>query len=102
MTDQPTPPAGPDLTAGVSIGDFTDRGTLLGHVGDDPVLLVRDGSEVFAIGAVCTHYKGPLADGIVVNRTVRCPWHHACFSLVTGEPVSAPALDPVTRWRVDH
>jgi NADPH-dependent 2,4-dienoyl-CoA reductase/sulfur reductase-like enzyme/nitrite reductase/ring-hydroxylating ferredoxin subunit len=93
-------PEGPDLTRGVSLDDFSDRGTLLGHVGDEPVLLVRDAGEIFAIGAVCTHYKGPLAEGIVVGGTIRCPWHHACFNLATGEAERPPALDPVTRWKV--
>src|SRR6185503_19915605 len=66
------------------------------------VLLVQLSEEVVAVGARCTHYKGPLAEGLVVGETVRCPWHHACFSLRTGEPVRAPALDPIDCWRVDR
>src|SRR5690606_40480941 len=58
-------------------------------------------SSVHAIGATCTHYGGPLAEGLVVGDTVRCPWHHACFSLVTGEALAAPALNPVTTWAVE-
>ena len=72
-----------------------------GHVGEDAVLLARRGSEFFAIGATCTHYNGPLAEGLMVDDTVRCPWHHACFSLRTGEALRAPALSPVPCWSIE-
>src|SRR6476469_8915043 len=91
----------PDLTLGVAVDSLTDGGTLLGHVGDDDVVLARADGRVFAVGAHCTHYHGPLAQGLIVGDTVRCPWHHACFSLQTGEALRAPALDPVARWRVE-
>jgi NADPH-dependent 2,4-dienoyl-CoA reductase/sulfur reductase-like enzyme/nitrite reductase/ring-hydroxylating ferredoxin subunit len=72
-----------------------------GHVGDNEVLLARSGGEYFAVGARCTHYKGRLGRGLIVGDTVRCPLHHACFSLRTGEAVTAPAFDPIARWRVE-
>src|SRR5881275_2163952 len=94
-------PAGPDFAQGVAAGDFNGD-TLLGHVGDQDVLLVRSGSGIFAIDAYCSHYHGPLADGLVVGDSIRCPWHHACFSLRTGDAVRAPALDSIACWRVDR
>ena len=72
-----------------------------GHVGEEPVLLVRLGEEILAIGSKCTHYGGPLGEGVVSGDTVRCPWHHACFSLRTGEAIRAPAFDPVPCWRAE-
>jgi apoptosis-inducing factor 3 len=99
--DQPKP-SGPDLTQGVADAELPDGGKLLGHVGEEEVLLVRRGAEIFALGAHCTHYHGPLAEGLVVDDTVRCPWHHACFDLRTGEAVRAPAIDPVACWAVER
>src|SRR5271168_5582038 len=101
MVDDKTPPSGPDLTLGIEPSQFTGE-TLLGHVGDDDVLLVRSGSEIFAIDAHCSHYHGPLAEGLVVGGSIRCPWHHACFDLRTGEAARAPALDALAVWRVER
>jgi NADPH-dependent 2,4-dienoyl-CoA reductase/sulfur reductase-like enzyme/nitrite reductase/ring-hydroxylating ferredoxin subunit len=75
---------------------------IAGHVGDDAVLVAHRGEEFFAIGATCSHYGGPLAEGLMVGDTVRCPWHHACFSLRTGEAVAAPAFNPMSCWRVEQ
>ena len=63
--------------------------------------IVRAGDRLFAVGARCTHYRGHLAEGLVVGQTIRCPLHHACFSLETGEALRAPALDPIACWRVE-
>jgi NADPH-dependent 2,4-dienoyl-CoA reductase/sulfur reductase-like enzyme/nitrite reductase/ring-hydroxylating ferredoxin subunit len=73
---------------------------LLGHAQGKAVLVARRGAELFALSATCTHYSGPLGEGLVVGETVRCPWHHACFSLRTGEALRAPALNPVACWEV--
>ena len=90
--------ADPTSSAGVAAAELTGGAMLTGHVGDDEVLLVRQGGKLFALSAYCTHYHGPLADGLLVGETIRCPWHHAHFNLQTGEAVAAPALAPVTCW----
>src|ERR1700752_2368930 len=95
-------PDKPDLAQGVAAGSIADGGMLLGRVGDSDVLLTRVGSEWFAVGANCTHYRGPLAEGLIVGDTVRCPLHHACFSLRTGEALRAPAFDPIECWRTEQ
>jgi NADPH-dependent 2,4-dienoyl-CoA reductase/sulfur reductase-like enzyme/nitrite reductase/ring-hydroxylating ferredoxin subunit len=101
MADQQAQPAGPDLSKGVAPSEFPDT-TLLGHVGDEEVLLVRTGSEIFAIDAHCSHYHGPLAEGLVDGESIRCPWHHACFDLRTGEASRAPAINALAVWQVEH
>ncbi len=92
----------PDFRNGFPIRDFGDGSMILGEADGEEVVLARRGDEVFAIGAHCTHYGGPLAEGLIVGDTVRCPWHHACFSLRNGEALRAPALDPVPVWRVER
>ena len=94
--------SGPDLAQGVDVATIPDSDMLLGHVRGEPVLLVRRGEEFFAVGATCTHYGAPLVDGLLVDNTIRCPWHHACFSLDTGEVERAPALCAVPVWRVEQ
>jgi len=96
-----TKPIGPDLAAGLPLDQLPIGGWIAGHVGDDAVLLSRFDGEFSAIGGACTHYGGPLAEGLVVGDTVRCPWHHACFSLRTGEALTAPAFDRLKRWAVE-
>jgi NADPH-dependent 2,4-dienoyl-CoA reductase/sulfur reductase-like enzyme/nitrite reductase/ring-hydroxylating ferredoxin subunit len=101
MAEEQAAPAGPDLAQGVALSDFSGE-TLLGHVGDQDVLVVRSGPEIFAIDAHCSHYHGPLAEGLVVGDSIRCPWHHACFDLRTGEATRAPALNALAVWKVER
>jgi apoptosis-inducing factor 3 len=95
--------SGPDLgTEGAESSELPDKGMFLGHYNGEPVLLVRKGTAVHAMGAKCTHYGGPLAEGLFDGSTVRCPWHHACFRPDTGEAVHAPAIDPVPCYAVEQ
>jgi 3-phenylpropionate/trans-cinnamate dioxygenase ferredoxin reductase subunit len=92
---------GPDFATGVALRDLPEGGALLGHAAGEAVMVVRHGHQFFAVGANCTHYGGPLSEGVVVGDEVRCPWHHACFSLRTGEPLRAPALNAVPCFDVE-
>jgi NADPH-dependent 2,4-dienoyl-CoA reductase/sulfur reductase-like enzyme/nitrite reductase/ring-hydroxylating ferredoxin subunit len=95
-------PSGPNLAQGVAFDKISDGAMLAGQVDGEAVLVVRRGDEIFAVGATCTHYNGPLPEGILVGETVRCPWHHACFNLRTGAAVRAPAFAALPRWRVER
>jgi NADPH-dependent 2,4-dienoyl-CoA reductase/sulfur reductase-like enzyme/nitrite reductase/ring-hydroxylating ferredoxin subunit len=95
-------PEGPDFSLGVAPQDVSDDRPLLGHVAGEGAVMARQGESFFVIGAYCTHYHGPLADGLVVGGSIRCPWHHACFSLRSGRALRAPAFDPLPRWRVEQ
>jgi len=92
---------GLDFENGCDIDRVPDGGMLLGHGFDEAILVARQGPELFAIGATCTHYGGPLAKGLMVDCTVRCPWHHARFDLRTGQAIGAPALSDTSCWKVE-
>ena len=92
---------GPDFEKGCEIDTVPDGGMLLGHAFDEAILVARHGPQLFAIGATCTHYGGPLAKGLMVDCTVRCPWHHARFDLRTGEAIGAPALSDTSCWKIE-
>src|SRR5262249_23890513 len=99
MGAEQSKPKGPNLVQGVPVGDASDESMVGGHVDDDAVLLARRGKEFFAIGSTCSHYGGPLAEGLIVGALVRCPWPLACSSRRTGEAVAAPAFTPRPCWR---
>src|SRR6185312_7016268 len=80
--------------------DLRENTPLLGHAGGEQMVLVRQGAEIFAVAHQCTHYHGPLAEGLAADGNLRCPWHHACFDLRTGEALRAPAIDPLDTWEV--
>jgi NADPH-dependent 2,4-dienoyl-CoA reductase/sulfur reductase-like enzyme/nitrite reductase/ring-hydroxylating ferredoxin subunit len=102
MSEARTEPEGPDLEKGVPGAEIVEGKPLAGHFRGEAVLLARVGDEVCAVGATCTHYGGPLAEGLQEGATVHCPWHHACFDLRSGEAVGPPALSPLPRWRVER
>ena len=91
-----------NFTEGLLVRDLDDGAIASGQVGGEDVVLVRRGDEFFAVGASCSHYHGELSKGLVVGDTLRCPLHHACFSLRSGEALRAPALDPIPRWHVER
>jgi NADPH-dependent 2,4-dienoyl-CoA reductase/sulfur reductase-like enzyme/nitrite reductase/ring-hydroxylating ferredoxin subunit len=102
MSDDQEEPSGPDLAKGVPAGDVAEGKMLSGKVGDDAVLVARVDGALFAIGASCTHYHGPLGEGLLVGHEVRCPWHHGRFCLRTGEALGGPPIDPVDCWKVEE
>jgi NADPH-dependent 2,4-dienoyl-CoA reductase/sulfur reductase-like enzyme/nitrite reductase/ring-hydroxylating ferredoxin subunit len=101
MTEESSELEGPDFETGVGSETVADGEMLLGHAFGEAVLVARRGDALFGIGATCTHYGGPLAKGLMVDCTVRCPWHHARFDLRTGEAIAAPALNDVACYKIE-
>ena len=67
------------------------------EVGGRPVAVVRIGDDVYAIGDTCSHAEVSLSEGEVSceDKEIECWKHGSTFSLVTGEPQSLPATQPV-------
>jgi apoptosis-inducing factor 3 len=88
--------SGPDLIAdGIPVDEIPEGILGVGHVDGKPVVVVATEDAVYAVGGRCSHYGGPLGDGLCVGGEIRCPWHHAAFDVKTGEAVGAPALNPI-------
>ncbi|KAA2284059.1 FAD-dependent oxidoreductase [Arenimonas fontis] len=92
--------SGPDFGLGVALADIPDDGVLAGHVEGTPVLLARLADGLHAVSGSCSHYGAPLSEGLRVGEEIRCPWHHACFSLRSGQALKAPAFASLDRWQV--
>jgi apoptosis-inducing factor 3 len=93
--------SGPDLEKeGVAVAAIAEGAPHPGHAMGEAVVVVRSGATFHALGGKCTHYGGPLAEGLVERGTIRCPWHHACFDLQTGDAAAGPALAAVTCFEV--
>jgi NADPH-dependent 2,4-dienoyl-CoA reductase/sulfur reductase-like enzyme/nitrite reductase/ring-hydroxylating ferredoxin subunit len=102
MSNDPDAPSGPDLRDGVRSDDLPEGGMVAGHVDENSVILARHDGTVYGLDATCTHWGGPLGEGLTADGTVRCPWHHACFNVRTGTVLGGPALDPLSRWKVEE
>jgi len=67
------------------------------------ICIANVGGKYYAIGNVCTHEGGPLADGALEGHEVECPWHQSEFDVRTGEVTSLPATEsePTYEIKVD-
>ena len=70
------------------------------EVSGQPILLLRSGERIYAIGAVCSHYGAPLEEGKVQGDTIQCPWHLSRFALDDGSVCEGPACAGVPAYEV--
>lgn len=94
----------PSIEAVVAqVHDLQDGAMKQVAVGETDVLLARINGEFHAIGAYCTHYKAPLAEGVFSGDRVVCPWHNSCFSVLNGDQLEPPGLNcqPYYQVRVE-
>jgi NADPH-dependent 2,4-dienoyl-CoA reductase/sulfur reductase-like enzyme/nitrite reductase/ring-hydroxylating ferredoxin subunit len=67
-------------------------------VGDTPVLLARSNDDFYALGAFCSHLGAPMAQGLMNDGRIVCPWHMASFEVQTGQQCEPPGLDGLTNY----
>ena len=60
--------------------------------GINDLVLVRMGTTIHAMHAVCAHAGGPLNEGTVVDGCVECPWHGSRFRLDDGRARRGPTV----------
>jgi len=65
-----------------------------------PVVLVRQGEQVYALADICSHAEIALSEGEVTRHGLECWLHGSCFDLRTGAPSSPPASEPVDTYAV--
>jgi nitrite reductase/ring-hydroxylating ferredoxin subunit len=70
------------------------------EVADESICIVNVSGRYYAIGNVCTHEGGPLADGTLEGYEVECPWHGSKFDIRTGAVTAPPANLPVPSYEV--
>ncbi|ACB94218.1 FAD-dependent oxidoreductase [Beijerinckia indica] len=87
-----------DLTHPVKLETIPENQIVEACLGEQSAILIREGTTLSILSGKCTHAGGPLAEGLLMEGHIRCPWHHACFDAHTGEALAAPAFDPLERW----
>ena len=70
------------------------------EVNDERICLANVNGKYYAIGNVCTHMGGPLAEGKLEEYIVQCPWHGSRFDIRNGEIVRPPAMKPEPTYEV--
>lgn len=81
-------------------GDVAEGSAIKVEVAGLQIAIFQFDGEFYATDEICPHAYASLAEGYVTDGTVECPLHGACFSLKTGEALSAPATDPVKTYPV--
>lgn len=90
-----------DFTPVVGFDELPENKPQRFNVKGQPVLLVRRGQRVYAIGAVCSHYGAPLEQGTLRDSIIVCPWHYSHFSLEDGSVKAGPSTAPLPLYETD-
>jgi nitrite reductase/ring-hydroxylating ferredoxin subunit/uncharacterized membrane protein len=91
-----------DFVAVMNAEDLSENTLTRVDAAGIPAVLLKQGSTIYAIGAVCTHLAGPLDEGTCEDGVVTCPWHGSRFRMSDGSVVNGPAVyaEPTFKVRV--
>ena len=89
-----------DFLPALAVADLQEGQPRRVEVSGQPILLLRSGERVYAIGAVCSHYGAPLEEGKLQGDTIQCPWHFSRFALADGSVCEGPACTGVPAYEV--
>jgi nitrite reductase/ring-hydroxylating ferredoxin subunit/uncharacterized membrane protein len=89
-----------DFLPACAVADLPEGQPRRVEVGGQPLLLLRSGEKIYAIGAVCSHYGAPLEEGKLQGDTIQCPWHFSRFALADGSVCEGPACAAVPAYEV--
>jgi len=81
-----------DYVAVMNVEDLAEGKLTRVDAAGIPAVLFKQGTAIYAIGAVCTHLAGPLDEGTCEDGVVMCPWHGSRFRMNDGGVVNGPAV----------
>ncbi|WP_415786908.1 Rieske 2Fe-2S domain-containing protein, partial [Deinococcus saxicola] len=90
------------MTLNFKASNVTDGGMHTFEVGDQKVLVIRDGDDFHAFDALCPHAGADLGEGVRCGSRIVCPWHHATFHAGDGSLIEPPALEGLKQYRVQR
>jgi len=94
-TDHAPENNGPEaFTAVAPLNDLKENQPHRAELNGIPIVLVKNGDNVFALADQCSHLGGPLSQGECKNGTIQCPWHGSRFSIVDGQVLHGPSVHP--------
>ncbi len=89
-----------DFVKVAKAGDVSPGKGMMVEVNGKKIALFNVEGSFYAIDDTCTHRGGPLSQGFLEEKQVRCPWHGALFDVTSGEVVGPPAPTGVNRYNV--
>jgi nitrite reductase/ring-hydroxylating ferredoxin subunit len=87
-----------DWINAIAESELKEGAPVVVEVEEKKVFLLSSEGRIYACGNECSHYHGPLSDGLVVGHVVTCPWHNARFDIRDGQLVAPPGLNGIPSY----